>query len=138
MTAEELAREITDPPARYAGELDEAARMVVASGSDPATCSSRSAPATSRSRPDGAGDSGAAMKAELLEKLRSLAEVRLEEPLSRHVTFGVGGPADVYLIAETEDQLREAYALARAAGESRCSSSAPARTCSSATAACAA
>jgi UDP-N-acetylmuramate--alanine ligase len=28
MTAEELAREITDPPARYAGELDEAARMV--------------------------------------------------------------------------------------------------------------
>jgi UDP-N-acetylmuramate--alanine ligase len=29
MTAEELSREITDPPARYAGELDEAARMVV-------------------------------------------------------------------------------------------------------------
>ena len=29
MTAEELAREITDPPARYAGELDEAAQMVV-------------------------------------------------------------------------------------------------------------
>ena len=28
MTAEELAREITDPPARYAGELDEAARTV--------------------------------------------------------------------------------------------------------------
>jgi UDP-N-acetylmuramate--alanine ligase len=29
MTAEELSHEITDPPARYAGELDEAARMVV-------------------------------------------------------------------------------------------------------------
>src|SRR5439155_1527470 len=29
MSAEELAREITDPPARYAGELDEAARAVV-------------------------------------------------------------------------------------------------------------
>jgi len=57
------------------------------------------------------------MKAELLEKLQGLAEVRLDEPLSRHVTFGVGGPADVYLIAETEDQLREAYALAKAAGE---------------------
>jgi UDP-N-acetylmuramate dehydrogenase len=57
------------------------------------------------------------MKPELLEKLRGLAEVRLEEPLSRHVTFGVGGPADVYLIAATEDQLREAYALAKAAGE---------------------
>jgi UDP-N-acetylmuramate dehydrogenase len=57
------------------------------------------------------------MTPELLEKLRGLAEVRLEEPLSRHVTFGVGGPAEVYLIAETEDQLREAYALAKAAGE---------------------
>jgi UDP-N-acetylmuramate--alanine ligase len=29
MTAEELAREIRDPPAHYAGELDEAARIVV-------------------------------------------------------------------------------------------------------------
>jgi UDP-N-acetylmuramate dehydrogenase len=57
------------------------------------------------------------MKAELLGKLRELAEVRLEEPLSRHVTFGVGGPAEVYLIAETEDQLREAYALAKSAEE---------------------
>ncbi|MGH3119026.1 MAG: glutamate ligase domain-containing protein, partial [Gaiellales bacterium] len=28
MTAEELAREITDPPARYTGELDESARAV--------------------------------------------------------------------------------------------------------------
>jgi UDP-N-acetylmuramate dehydrogenase len=57
------------------------------------------------------------MNPELLEKLRGLAEVRLEEPLSRHVTFGVGGPAEVYLIAETEDQLRQVYALAKPAGE---------------------
>jgi UDP-N-acetylmuramate dehydrogenase len=57
------------------------------------------------------------MNPDLLEKLRGLAEVRLEEPLSRHVTFGVGGPAEVYLIAEAEDQLREAYALAKSAGE---------------------
>src|SRR5687767_2335552 len=57
------------------------------------------------------------MKAELLENLRSLAKLKVDEPLLRHVTFGVGGPADVYLIAETEDQLREAYALAKAAGE---------------------
>jgi UDP-N-acetylmuramate dehydrogenase len=57
------------------------------------------------------------MKAELLEKLRGLAEVRVDEPLSRHVTFGVGGPAEVYFIAETEDQLREAYSLAKTAGE---------------------
>jgi UDP-N-acetylmuramate dehydrogenase len=57
------------------------------------------------------------MNADLIEKLRGLAEVRLDEPLSRHVTFGVGGPADVYLIAETEDQLREAHSLAKTAGE---------------------
>ena len=57
------------------------------------------------------------MKAGLLEELRDLAEVRLDEPLSRHVTFGVGGPADVYLIAETEDELRLAYSLAKTAGE---------------------
>jgi len=57
------------------------------------------------------------MKPGLLDQLRDLAEVRLDEPLARHVTFGVGGPADVYLIAETEDQLRLAYSLAKEAGE---------------------
>lgn len=57
------------------------------------------------------------MNAELLDQLSSLAEVRLDEPLARHLTFGVGGPADVYLIAESEDQLRLAYSLARTAGE---------------------
>jgi UDP-N-acetylmuramate dehydrogenase len=57
------------------------------------------------------------MNEELLEQLRDLAEVRLDEPLGRHVTFGVGGPADVYLVAESEDQLRLAYSLAKKAGE---------------------
>jgi len=57
------------------------------------------------------------MKPELLERLRHLAEVRLDEPLKRHLTFGVGGPADVYLIADREDQLRLGYSLARTAGE---------------------
>ena len=53
------------------------------------------------------------MKTELIERLRELGTVRLDEPLSRHVTFGVGGPADVYFVAENEDALREAYTLAR-------------------------
>jgi UDP-N-acetylmuramate dehydrogenase len=57
------------------------------------------------------------MKPGLLADLSDLAEVRLDEPLSRHVTFGVGGPADAFLIAETEDQLRLAYSLAKTAGE---------------------
>jgi UDP-N-acetylmuramate dehydrogenase len=49
----------------------------------------------------------------LIEELRTLGEVRLDEPLGRHVTFGVGGPADVYFIAANEDSLRKAFALAR-------------------------
>jgi UDP-N-acetylmuramate dehydrogenase len=53
------------------------------------------------------------MKTELIERLRELGPVRLHEPLSRHVTFGVGGPADVYLVAKSEDSLRQAFALAR-------------------------
>ncbi len=57
------------------------------------------------------------MNSALVERLRRLAEVKLDEPLSRHVTFGVGGPADVYLIVNTEDQLRLGYSLARKAGE---------------------
>jgi len=53
------------------------------------------------------------MKTDLIEQLRDLGTVRLDEPLSRHVTFGVGGPADVYFVAESEDSLRLAYSLAR-------------------------
>jgi UDP-N-acetylmuramate dehydrogenase len=56
------------------------------------------------------------MKETLLTELRNIAVVRMDEPLSRHVTFGVGGPADLYLIAENEDQLRLAYAAARRHG----------------------
>jgi UDP-N-acetylmuramate dehydrogenase len=57
------------------------------------------------------------MTPELITRLRNLAEVRLNEPLARHLTFGVGGPAEVYLIAENEDQLRLAYSLGRTASE---------------------
>lgn len=53
------------------------------------------------------------MNEELIEALTTIAEVRKNEPLSRHATFGVGGPADVYVIARTEDELRLAYAAAR-------------------------
>jgi UDP-N-acetylmuramate dehydrogenase len=49
----------------------------------------------------------------LIASLRRLGPVRLDEPLGRHVTFGVGGPADIFFAAHTEDQLRQAYALAR-------------------------
>lgn len=44
--------------------------------------------------------------------------MRVEErvPLSAHTTFRIGGPAALRIIAETEDEIREAYALAHSRG----------------------
>jgi len=53
------------------------------------------------------------MNQDLIAALQAIADVRLDEPLARHVTFGVGGPADVYLDAEQEEQLRSAYVAAK-------------------------
>ena len=44
------------------------------------------------------------------------AELRQDERMSRHTTFGIGGPADYYLIVSTEAALREAAAVARETG----------------------
>jgi len=43
----------------------------------------------------------------LIEELGTTAEVRRDEPLARHTTFGIGGPADVYAAASTADELRQ-------------------------------
>jgi UDP-N-acetylmuramate dehydrogenase len=56
------------------------------------------------------------MNQDFLAELRHAGPVRLDEPLARHVTFGAGGPADVYFVARTEDHLRAAYAAARRHG----------------------
>ena len=48
------------------------------------------------------------MDEEFLTEVRALgasAAVRLDEPVARHTTFGIGGPADCYAVAATEDQL---------------------------------
>jgi UDP-N-acetylmuramate dehydrogenase len=52
----------------------------------------------------------------LVEELRDIAEVRLDEPLSRHTTFGIGGPADVYAIAGSAEQLRRLVTACHRAG----------------------
>lgn len=57
------------------------------------------------------------MNEALIAELREIAEVKTGEPLSRHTTFGVGGPADVFVIARSEDELRLSYAAARRQGE---------------------
>ncbi|OGO50895.1 MAG: UDP-N-acetylenolpyruvoylglucosamine reductase [Chloroflexi bacterium RBG_16_68_14] len=37
--------------------------------------------------------------------LERIGPVRLDEPLSRHTTFGIGGPADVYVVARDAEEL---------------------------------
>jgi UDP-N-acetylmuramate dehydrogenase len=47
----------------------------------------------------------------LIEELGTMVEVRRDEPLARHTTFGIGGPADVYAAASTADELRQMAAI---------------------------
>ncbi len=49
------------------------------------------------------------MNDELRAELSRIAPVRRDEPMSRHVTFGVGGPADLFVSVKSEVQLREAF-----------------------------
>ena len=43
-----------------------------------------------------------------LEELQSIGRVLRDEPMSRHTTFGVGGPADFYIKVEDRASLRDA------------------------------
>jgi UDP-N-acetylmuramate dehydrogenase len=56
------------------------------------------------------------MNEEFLAELRELGPVLLDEPLSRHNTFGIGGPADAYFAARDEEQLRGALRAAHSHG----------------------
>lgn len=48
----------------------------------------------------------------LATNVESAGELRRSEPMSRHTTFGVGGPADLYLAVRTLDSLKIAYKAA--------------------------
>ena len=47
--------------------------------------------------------------------LQAIADVREDEPMARHTTFGVGGPADFFVVAASQDELRRATLAARQA-----------------------
>ena len=56
------------------------------------------------------------MDEEFLTELRALGApvpVRLDEPMARHTTFGIGGPADCYVVAAAEEQLLALTDIAR-------------------------
>ena len=53
---------------------------------------------------------------ELIWRLRQIVgedNVELDEPLSDHTTFEIGGPADVYVVPESTDEVREVIAACR-------------------------
>lgn len=43
----------------------------------------------------------------LLAALAAIGPVRTDEPLSRHTTFGIGGPADVYIVVTNATELEQ-------------------------------
>ena len=49
-------------------------------------------------------------------RLSSLGDLKFDEPLSRHTTIGIGGPADAYLAATSSGQLTAALRLCQDAG----------------------
>jgi UDP-N-acetylmuramate dehydrogenase len=54
---------------------------------------------------------------DVLDELRSRAEkVCVDEPLSKHCTLGVGGPADFYVEVATTQQLKAVWSWAKAQG----------------------
>lgn len=73
-------------------------------------------------------------------RLRSIVgeeNVLEDEPMSRHTSFQIGGPTDLYVIPEDVEELRDVLAACREAGVPTSSSVAGA-TCSSLTRATAA
>ncbi|MBI4385914.1 MAG: UDP-N-acetylmuramate dehydrogenase [Elusimicrobia bacterium] len=56
---------------------------------------------------------GAARPAWILQFHRRFPKSRLAEPMSRHTTFHIGGPADAYLEVETEAELAKVCRFAR-------------------------
>src|SRR5438128_2303978 len=52
----------------------------------------------------------------LLQRLQAIGQVRTDEPLSRHTTFGIGGPADLFITARNADELAASVIECRAMG----------------------
>lgn len=62
-----------------------------------------------------AGSGRRTMDGRLFERLEALAPTRRDEPLSRHTTFGIGGPADLFVTVRNAEELRRAVIEARRA-----------------------
>jgi UDP-N-acetylmuramate--L-alanine ligase/UDP-N-acetylenolpyruvoylglucosamine reductase len=114
MDARELAREIEAPPARYVASFDEAVDgvlEVLQPGDVFFTIGAGDVDAVGplvleglQERQRRAAAPRGASRA-LLGALEAVTTVRTDEPLARHTTFGIGGPADVYVVARDAEEL---------------------------------
>lgn len=52
----------------------------------------------------------------IFEPILKKEQIRLGEPMSRHTTFGIGGPADCFLMPATREELSSVIRAAREAG----------------------
>jgi len=53
------------------------------------------------------------MDERLIDELRNIAPTKTDEPLSRHTTFGIGGPADAFVTVRSAQELARAVMMAR-------------------------
>lgn len=61
----------------------------------------------------GGTDAVGLMDARLIEELRAIAPTKTDEPLGRHTTFGIGGPADAFVTVSNATELSRAVLIAR-------------------------
>lgn len=53
------------------------------------------------------------MDERLIDELQAIAPAKTDEPLSRHTTFGIGGPADAFVTVRNAQELARAVLIAR-------------------------
>ena len=58
-------------------------------------------------------DVAGVMDARLIDELRAIAPTKTDEPLGRHTTFGIGGPADAFVTVRNATELARAVLMAR-------------------------
>ena len=49
-----------------------------------------------------------------LKQILSSAQVKADEPMKNHITFRVGGPADVYVLPKTKEELLQVITCCKA------------------------
>jgi UDP-N-acetylenolpyruvoylglucosamine reductase len=123
--AQELARRIDAPRARYVATFDEAAQVAlellrpgdvfftIGAGDVDAVGplvldglrNKEQGTRNKGGRPSGSRVPGFHGSGRLIADLERITTVRIDEPLARHTTFGIGGPAGVYVVARNADEL---------------------------------